>query len=129
RSSVPVGCHGGRRGDCGDPAHRRVSVVTRGGHGGSRVSGSGAVKIFLWHVHGSWTTAFVQGDHEYLVPVLPDRGPDGRGRARTWVWPASVVEVTAEEAARADVDVVLLQRPEELLGLAEQWLGGRRPGR
>ncbi|MFB3738024.1 MAG: glycosyltransferase [Candidatus Velamenicoccus archaeovorus] len=85
--------------------------------------------VLLWHVHGSWTTAFVQGGHRYLVPVLPDRGPDGRGRARTWDWPASVVEVTPAEAAEAEVDVVLLQRPEELGGMAARWLGGRRPGR
>jgi hypothetical protein len=87
------------------------------------------MRVLLWHVHGSWTTAFVQGGHDYLVPVLPDRGPDGRGRARTWDWPASVAEVTPEEAAATPVDVVVLQRPHELEGLAEQWLGGRRPGR
>lgn len=87
------------------------------------------MKIFLWHVHGSYTTALVQGGHEYLVPVLPGRGPDGRGRAQTWDWPASVVEVSPAEAAEADVDAVILQRPEELHGLAERWLGGRRPGR
>ena len=87
------------------------------------------MNVFIWHVHGSWTTAFVQGAHRYLVPVLPDRGPDGRGRARTWEWPASVAEVTPAEAAAAGVDVVVLQRPEELNGLAEAWLGGRRPGR
>jgi Glycosyl transferases group 1 len=85
------------------------------------------MRIFLWHVHGSWTTALVQGPHEYLLPVLPDRGPDGRGRALTWEWPATAREVKPEEAADADVDVVLLQRPEEL-GLCERWLGGRRPG-
>ena len=39
------------------------------------------MRILLWHVHGSWTTAFVQGEHEYLVPVTPDRGPDGVGIA------------------------------------------------
>lgn len=87
------------------------------------------MKIFLWHVHGSWTTAFVQGQHEYLVPVLPDRGPDGRGRAQTWEWPSSVRELTREEAAVEDIDAVIMQRPEELNGLAETWLGGRRPGR
>jgi hypothetical protein len=87
------------------------------------------VRVLLWHVHGSWTTAFVQGGHDYLVPVLPDRGPDGRGRARTWDWPASVAEVTPEEAAATPVDVVVLQRPHELEHLAEAWLGGRRPGR
>ena len=87
------------------------------------------MNVLVWHVHGSWTTAFVQGEHRYIVPVVPDRGPDGRGRARTWDWPASVVERTPEELAREPVDVVILQRPAELDGLAERWLGGRRPGR
>jgi glycosyltransferase involved in cell wall biosynthesis len=87
------------------------------------------VRILLWHVHGSWTTGFVHGRHQYLLPVLPDRGPDGRGRARTWEWPEAAIEVGPEEAADADVDVVVLQRPEELDGLAEEWLGGRKPGR
>lgn len=85
------------------------------------------MNVFLWHVHGSWTTAFVQGRHQYLVPVLPDRGPDGLGRAATWTWPASVKELSWEEAQTAPVDLVLLQRPREL-ELVPAWLGGRRPG-
>jgi Glycosyl transferases group 1 len=84
------------------------------------------MRVLLWHVHGAWTTAFVHGRHTYLIPVLPGRGPDGRGRARTYAWPDAAVEVTPEEAATAEVDAVVLQRPE---GLAEAWLGGRRPGR
>ena len=87
------------------------------------------MNVLIWHVHGSWTTAFVQGLHRYVVPVLPDRGPFGRGRAQTWEWPASVQEVTPAELTNAHIDVVVLQRPEELDGLAEKWLGGRRPGR
>lgn len=86
------------------------------------------MRVLLWHVHGSYTTALVQGGHQYLLPTLPGRGPDGRGRARTWEWPPSAVEVTPADAAAADVDVVVLQRPEELHHLAETWLGGRRPG-
>jgi glycosyltransferase involved in cell wall biosynthesis len=85
--------------------------------------------VLIWHVHGSWTTAFVQGGHDCFIPVTPDRGPDGLGRARTWDWPANAVEVTPAQAADLDVDVVVLQRPHELEGLAERWLGGRRPGR
>jgi glycosyltransferase involved in cell wall biosynthesis len=83
------------------------------------------MNVLLWHVHGSWTTAFVQGPHTYLIPVLPDRGPDGRGRAQTWDWPPSAVEVTPDEARSADVDVVILQRPVELERLAAEWLGPR----
>ena len=87
------------------------------------------MRVLLWHVHGSYTTAFVQGRHTVLLPVTAGRGPDGRGRARTWDWPATAVEVTPEQCADAEIDVVVLQRPEELHGLAEQWMGGRRPGR
>ncbi len=81
----------------------------------------------MWHVHGSYTTALVAGEHEYLLPVLPDRGEYGVGRAQSWNWPANAVDVSPEELAAADVDVVVLQRPDEL-ELAEQWLGGRKPG-
>ncbi len=86
------------------------------------------MRILLWHVHGSWTTSFVQGTHDYLVPVLPGRGPDGRGRAQTWDWPSSVVEMPPDELRKTGVDVVIFQRPTEL-ALAEEWLGGRKPGR
>ncbi|MFF5516880.1 glycosyltransferase [Streptomyces coeruleorubidus] len=86
------------------------------------------MNILLWHVHGSWTTAFVQGPHTYLVPVTPGRDPDGLGRARTFSWPASVREVTPGELRDMPVDLVVLQRPHEP-ELAERWLGGRRPGR
>ncbi|GDY51104.1 hypothetical protein SVIO_017270 [Streptomyces violaceusniger] len=86
------------------------------------------MNVLLWHVHGSWTTAFVQGPHRYLVPVLPGRGPDGRGRARTYTWPDTVTEVTPEELRDAPVDLIVLQRTHEA-ELARRWLGGRRPGR
>jgi glycosyltransferase involved in cell wall biosynthesis len=85
------------------------------------------LRVFVWHVHGAYTTSLVHGPHEYLVPTLPDRGPDGLGRARTYTWPDSAVEITPEEARESDVDVLIVQRPEELDHLAEQWLG-RRPG-
>jgi hypothetical protein len=87
------------------------------------------VRILLWHVHGAWTTAFVHGDHEYVVPVTPDRGPDGVGIARTYDWPEDRVTELPPSALRdEDFDVVILQRPRELERLAEDWLG-RRPGR
>jgi hypothetical protein len=86
------------------------------------------MRILIWHVHGSWMTNFVQGGHTYLVPRVLGRGPDGRGRAQTWDWPVNVVEVTPDEVADTDVDVVIVQGLREL-ELAEKWLAGRRPGR
>ncbi len=85
------------------------------------------VRILLWHVHGSWTTSFVHGGHEYLLPLTPGRDPDGLGRARTWDWPANVVEVPVDELRGVDLDAVVLQRPHEPQ-LVERWTG-RRPGR
>jgi hypothetical protein len=69
----------------------------------------------------------VEGHHEYLIPVTPDRDADGLGRARTWDWPASAREVTPEGLQAEDVDVVVLQRIREL-DLVREWLG-REAGR
>jgi hypothetical protein len=82
--------------------------------------------VLCWHLHGSWMTAFVEGPHTTLIPTTPDRGPYGLGRSG-YPWPDRAVEVAPDELASADVDLVVLQRPEEL-ELAERWLG-RRPGR
>jgi glycosyltransferase involved in cell wall biosynthesis len=70
------------------------------------------VNILLWHVHGSWTTAFVQGKHRYLIPVNEARDAWGRGRARTFDWPANVEEHPLTEIR--DADLAIVQRPEEL---------------
>jgi Glycosyl transferases group 1 len=84
------------------------------------------VNVLVWHVHGSWTTSLVQGRHRYLLPVVPGRGADGRGRGSTWEWPASAVEVTPEELRDRDIDVVIVQdaRHEEL---ARAWTGRDLP--
>jgi hypothetical protein len=82
------------------------------------------LRVLVWHVHGSWLDAFVRGDHEYLLPVLPERGPWGGGTCgRDW----PVREVSVSDLAGTEVDVVVLQRPEEL-DLAARWLH-REPGR
>lgn len=80
------------------------------------------MRIVIWHVHGGWMNAFVRGDHEYLLPV---RRPGGAGGAQDG-WPPGVREVTPAQLRDADVDVVVLQRLEEI-DLAREWLG-RRPG-
>jgi Glycosyl transferases group 1 len=83
------------------------------------------MRILLWHVHGAWTTAFVQGRHDYVVPVLSGRGPDGIGIARTYDWPDAVRELPPEQLADEPFDVVVLQRPHELERLVADWLPGR----
>lgn len=84
------------------------------------------MRILLWHMHGSWTDAFVRGSHEYLLPVLPGGGPWGLGRAGR-PWPSSVREVRLDALDADSVDAVILQRPEELAEVNRAL--GRTPGK
>ncbi|NUP60861.1 MAG: glycosyltransferase [Nonomuraea sp.] len=85
------------------------------------------VNILIWHVHGSWTSAFIRGGHQYVLPLVPGRGPDGRGRAATYDWPAGAREVPYDRLRDEPVDVVVYQRPHEI-DLAREWLGRPVPG-
>ena len=82
------------------------------------------MKILIWHVHGSWLTSFVAGPDQYRLPVIAGRGPDGRGRARTWTWPPSAAEVAPARLAADGFDVAVLQRPHEI-DLLRRWTGLR----
>ncbi|MEV6606615.1 glycosyltransferase [Kutzneria sp. NPDC051319] len=65
------------------------------------------LRILVWHVHAAWMSAFVAGRHEYLIP----KDAQGGGKCgRDW---PNAVEVTAP----CEVDVVVLQRPEDLAEL------------
>jgi len=81
------------------------------------------VKVLLWHVHGGWTDAFVRGGHDYLFPTTPARDGWGLGLGGR-DWPAR--EVAPDDLRDEDVDVVVLQRTDELPE-AER-LTGRRIG-
>ncbi len=81
------------------------------------------LNILIRHVHGSWLDAFVRGDHRYLLPVEPGATTGGRRPE----WPASVRNVTPEQAAAERIDVVVAQRPQDVED-APRYLGARRLG-
>ncbi|WP_338893228.1 glycosyltransferase [Rhodococcus sovatensis] len=78
----------------------------------------------MWHVHGSWATSFVAGQHRYSIPAVPERGEWGRGLCGR-SWPAAR-EVPFDRLCEREIDVVILQRPREL-ELFRAWTG-REPG-
>ena len=83
-----------------------------------------ARSLLLWHTHGSWTESFVAGRHRYLVPLNENQDANGRGLSgRNW---RRAEEVPSWRLRDQDVDLVVLQRPDEI-ELAARWLG-RRPG-
>lgn len=78
--------------------------------------------VLIWHVHGSWMDSFVAGRHRYVVPVSADEPEMARGLlGRSW---PNAVEVPADRLQDQDIDLVVVQRPEEI-ELAERWLGRR----
>ena len=83
------------------------------------------MRILVWHVHGGWMDAFVRGSHEYLLPTPAGRGSGLGGTGLPW--PGRVRELPPERLKHEEIDLVVLQRPEDLLE-AER-LTGRRPGR
>ena len=82
--------------------------------------GTRPLNVLVWHVHGSWLSAFVSGTHRYLLPV---HALDKSGRRRA-EWPESVVELMPAAGRHTDIDVVVFQRPEEVHAVRE-WIGDR----
>lgn len=82
------------------------------------------MKVLAWHVHGAWSTSFVHGGFDTLVPTTPERDADGRGRPATYAWPERAREVTPEALRDEPFDVAVLQRPTDLQ-LLERWTGLR----
>src|SRR5829696_1809792 len=83
-----------------------------------------ARSLLVWPVHGSWMESLVAGGHRYVIPVNENRDADGRGLCgRNW---PRAQEFRSSQLRKEDIDLVVLQRPEEL-ELTARWLG-RRPG-
>lgn len=83
-------------------------------------SASRSLNVLVWHVHGSWMTSFVHGGQQYLIPTDTERGAWALGRCGR-DWPESAREVAPADLLDEQIDVVVLQRPEEL-DLVRQWL-------
>lgn len=83
------------------------------------------MRVLFWHVHAGYATSFVGGAHEYLLPVDATRSEWGRGLAGR-EWPHAR-EIDSDALRDASVDVVVLQRVEEIELTHE--LTGRMPGK
>lgn len=82
------------------------------------------MRVLLWPIHGGYADAFVRGSHEYLLAVAGDRPGEDDG-VSGWGWTRARA-VPADALRVEDVDIVVLQRPEEI-ALVER-LTGRVPG-
>jgi glycosyltransferase involved in cell wall biosynthesis len=67
------------------------------------------LRVFTWHVHGSYLYYLTQGPHEFFLPVRPGRGEGYGGRNGNFVWGDHVHEVPVDELHRRQFDVILFQ--------------------
>lgn len=67
------------------------------------------MKIFTWHIHGSYLYFLSQGDYEIFIPVDEEKTEGYYGRGNTFPFGANVIEVPAKEVRGLEFDCVLFQ--------------------
>lgn len=67
------------------------------------------LRIFTWHIHGSYLYNLVQAPHEFYVPVRPDKSEGYFGRTESYAWPNNLHEVPADQVRELAFDCILFQ--------------------
>jgi hypothetical protein len=69
------------------------------------------LRILIWHIHGSYLNALARIDHDWYLPVKPDRPEGYGGRGPTFDLPDNVYEVPTERVRELDLDLIIYQTP------------------
>ncbi|WP_141735554.1 glycosyltransferase [Oligoflexus tunisiensis] len=69
-----------------------------------------SLKIFTWHVHGSYLYYLAHIPHEIFIPVNRDRSGFCIGRTPSYPWPDNLKEVPLESVRDLDIDCILYQQ-------------------
>ena len=67
------------------------------------------MKIFTWHIHGTYLYYLSQGDYEIYIPVKTEKEEGYYGRGETFPFGDNVIEISAEEVKNARFDCILFQ--------------------
>ena len=73
------------------------------------------LRVFTWHVHGSYLLYLSQMPHEIYVPVRAGRPHSYGGLGGPFPWPPNIHEIPVEEIPRQRFDCILFQRTEQYL--------------
>ncbi|RYY34586.1 MAG: glycosyltransferase family 1 protein [Sphingobacteriaceae bacterium] len=73
------------------------------------------MKIFTWHIHGSYLYYLSQGDYTIYIPVKQEHTEGYYGRGETFPFGANVVEIAAEEVKNQQFDCILFQTKQNYL--------------
>jgi glycosyltransferase involved in cell wall biosynthesis len=67
------------------------------------------LKIFTWHIHGSYLYYLSQGNYNIYIPVTKERSEGYYGRGKTFPFGNNVIEVDANEVKNIKFDCILFQ--------------------
>ena len=87
------------------------------------------LRIFTWHIHGSYLYYLSKGNYDLFIPVNEARSPGYYGRGATFPFGDNVHEVPAGEVINMEFDLILFQDDEnyvsdqfDILSVAQQKL-------
>jgi len=67
------------------------------------------LRIFTWHIHGSYLYYLSQGSYDLFIPVNENRDEGYYGRGETFPFGANVHELAASDVKNHDFDCILFQ--------------------
>jgi glycosyltransferase involved in cell wall biosynthesis len=73
------------------------------------------LKIFTWHIHGSYLFYLSQGNYEIYIPTKPEKTEGYYGRGETFPFGENVHEIPAELVKDQEFDVILFQTNQNYL--------------
>lgn len=73
------------------------------------------MKVFTWHIHGSYLFYLSQGNYEIYIPVKEEKTEGYYGRGETFLFNDNVIEVPAEQVRYHQFDCILFQTNQNYL--------------
>ena len=73
------------------------------------------LRILTWHIHGSYLYYLTQANHEFYLPIKPDRPEGYGGRSGSFSWSDNVHDISAEEVKNLRIDCILFQSRQNYL--------------
>jgi hypothetical protein len=67
------------------------------------------LKVFTWHIHGSYLFYLSQGDYDIYIPTKTEKTEGYYGRGETFSFGDNVIEVPVDEVKYKNFDVILFQ--------------------
>jgi glycosyltransferase involved in cell wall biosynthesis len=73
------------------------------------------IKVFSWHIHGSYLYYLSQGDFDIYVPLKENKSTGYIGRGTTFPFGNNVFEVPVDKVKELPLDCILFQTPQNYL--------------